>query len=327
MEPILKKEEIAQLLSAVTDGRIPVNTHENVDKENDREFTPIDIFNLPQAEIKQFRIPNLDIILDIFCRTYSTSLTHRLQRTSSVTRTSLSSCEFKDFFHYQSNLGATGIIDMSPLQHGSLIILDPELSFSLVEVMLGASTELDPIQPDRKLTAIELIVLKTLFVDGCNDISKAFSQLLDMKAKIVKLENNSRLLSIVEPAAEVIVATFGVKIGDLTGEMYLVIPFATLEPLRDLLKDLLNISSVNKSSWQSVLEDEVLEMAASITAQSGTINLSISQLLQLKNGDLLDLDYDPDRPLTVFVENQPAFFAVPGTHNGKKAINLTGMFK
>ncbi|MBW2659573.1 MAG: FliM/FliN family flagellar motor switch protein, partial [Deltaproteobacteria bacterium] len=187
--------------------------------------------------------------------------------------------------------------------------------------------ELDPIQPDRKLTAIELIVLKTLFVDGCNDISKAFSQLLDMKAKIVKLENNSRLLSIVEPAAEVIVATFGVKIGDLTGEMYLVIPFATLEPLRDLLKDLLNISSVNKSSWQSVLEDEVLEMAASITAQSGTINLSISQLLQLKNGDLLDLDYDPDRPLTVFVENQPAFFAVPGTHNGKKAINLTGMFK
>jgi flagellar motor switch protein FliM len=215
---------------------------------------------------------------------------------------------------------------MSPLHHGALIIFDPELSFSLVEIMLGASTELDPLQPDRKLTTIELIVLKTLFVDGCNDISKAFSQLLNMEAELVKLENNSRLLSIVEPSAEVIVSTFTVKVGDLSGNMHMIIPFATLEPLRDLLKDLLNISSVNKSSWQSVLEDEVLEMETAVTAQSGTITLSVSQLLHLKKGDLLDLDYDPNRPLTVLVENQPAFFAVPGKHNGKKAINLTGKF-
>ena len=327
MEPILKKEEISKLLSAINDGRVSVNLQDNDTQATNINSTLIDLFNLPQLESKQFRIPNLDIILDIFCRTYSTSLTSRLQRTSSVTRVSLNSFEFQHFFRNKSSLGASGIIDMSPLQHGSLIILEPELSFSLIEIMLGASADSNPLQLDRKLTTIELIVLKTLFVDACNDMSKAFSQLLDMRTALIKLENNPRLLSIVEPSAEVIVATFIVKVGDLSGEMHLIIPFATLEPLRDLLRDLLNISNVNKSSWHNVIEDEILEMPAVITAQSGTLTLSVSQLLNLQKGDILDLDYHPNSPLKILVENQPTFYAVPGTHKGRKAINLTGMSK
>ncbi|OEU47293.1 MAG: hypothetical protein BA862_04575 [Desulfobulbaceae bacterium S3730MH12] len=327
MEPILRKEEISDLLSAINDGRVSVDLNENDQQDTTINFTSIDLFNLPQPGSKQFRIPNLDIILDIFCRTYSSSLTNRLQRTSSVSRISLNSYEFQHFFRDKKSLGASGIIDMSPLQHGALIILDPELSFSLIEIMLGASNEFDPLQLDRKLTTIELIVLKTLFVDACNDLSNAFSQLLDMQTTLVKLENNPRLLSIVEPASEVIVTTFLVKVGELSGEMHMVIPFATLEPLRDLLKDLLSISNVNKSSWHNVIEDELLEMPAVVTAQSGIISLSISQLLNLKKGDILDLDYDPNSPLKILVENQPTFYAAPGTHNGKKAISLTGMFK
>ncbi len=327
MEPILKKEEISNLLTAINDGRVLVDLNEDNQQAVIVDCTSINLFNLAQPESKHFRIPNLDIILDIFCRIYSTSLTNNLQRTSSINRISLNSCKFKDFFKDKNSLGASGIIDMSPLQHGALIILDPKLSFSLIEIMLGAANDLDPLQLDRKLTTIELIILKTLFVDACNDLSKAFTQLLNMQSTLVKLENNPRLLSIVEPESEVIVTTCMVKVGGLSGEMHLIFPFVTLEPLRDLLKELLTVSNVKKSSWQSLIEDEVFEMPAVITAQSGTIGLSVSQLLNLKKGDILDLDYDPSHPLNVLVENQLTFYAIPGTHNGKKAISLTGMSK
>ncbi len=76
-----------------------------------------------------------------------------------------------------------------------------------------------------------------------------------------------------------------------------------------------------------MIGEEILELPTTITAQSGTLSLSVSQLLDLKNGDLLEIDYDPNSPLKVLVEDQPTFFAVPGTHNGKKAISLTGMSK
>jgi len=327
VEPILKKEDISNLLSAINEGKISLNMEEKDQRATALSYTPINLFKLTQPESKQFRIPNLDIILDNFCRTYSTSLTNTLQRTSSITRLSLDSIEFKDLFKDKSNLGASGIIDMAPLKHGALVILDPKLSFSLIEIMLGASNDLNPLQMDRKLTTIELIILKPLFNDSCNDMSKAFSQLIDMNTTLIKLENNPRLLSIVEPEAEVIVTTLHVKVGELSGEMRLVFPFITLEPLRGLLKELLVVSKINKSSWRKVIEEEALEMSAVLTAQSGTIDLTVSGLLNLQQGDILDLNYDPGKPLTVLVEDQPTFYAVPGTHNGKKAISITSMYK
>jgi len=325
MEPILKKEEIANLLTAISAGKVSLDLDEGGKKSSTLEFTPIDLFNLIQPDSDEFRIPNLDIILDSFCATYSTSLTNNLQRTFSISRSSLNSFEFRTFFKDKPNLGASGVIDMSPLKHGALIIFDPKLSFSLIEAMLGASTELDPLQLDRKLTTIELIILKTLFSDACRDLNKAFSPLLEIHSNLVKLENNARLVSIVEPETEVIVTTFLVKAGEISGEMHLIFPFATLEPVRDLFKELLNVSTASKSNWQDVLKEEILEMPTVVTAQSGTLDLSVSQLLNLKVGDVLDLNYDPNTPLKVLVENQPAFYAVPGTHNGKKAISLTGM--
>ncbi len=327
MEPILNKEEIANLLTAIGEGLVSLDLDDNTPLSPNLKATSINLFNLPRVDAEQFRIPNFDIILDIFCRIYSTSLTNKLQRTFSITRTSLESSEFQDFFKDKGNLGASGIIDMPPLKHGSLIVLDPKLSFSLIEMMLGASIELDPLQLDRKLTTIELIVLRSLFVEACSDIDKSFSQLIDIRSTLIKLENNARLVSIVEPEAEVIVGTFTVKAGNLSGEMHLVFPFSTLEPLRDLFKDLLTITSASKSNWYDVIGEEILELPTTITAQSGTLSLSVSQLLDLKNGDLLEIDYDPNSPLKVLVEDQPTFFAVPGTHNGKKAISLTGMSK
>ncbi len=327
MEPILKKKELANLLTAINEGQVSLDLDEDSQQTPNLDSNPVDLFNLTHIEGEQFRVPNFDIILDIFCRTYLTSLTNKLQRTISITRTSLKSSEFQDFFKDQGNLGASGIIDMSPLKNGALIIMDPKLSFSLIEIMLGASSDLDPLQLERKLTTIELLVLKSLFTAACKDIDKAFSQIIQIQSTLVKLENNARLVSIVEPESEVIVTTFLIETGNLSGEIHLIFPFSTLEPLRAPLKEFLTLSKANRSNWYDVIKEEILDLPAAITAQSGTLSLSVSQLLELKTGDILNLDYDPNSPLKVLVEDQHTFYAVPGTHNGKKAISLTGMSK
>jgi flagellar motor switch protein FliM len=327
VEPILQKQEITNLLTAINEGSVSLDLDTDNQRTPNLDSTPVDLFNLTHSDRDQFRVPNFDIILDMFCRTYSTSLTNKLQRTFSIKRTSLESSEFQHFFKEKSNLGASGIIDMPPLKHGALIILDSQLSFSLIEIMLGASSELESPQLKRKLTTIELILLKSLISDACRDLDKAFSQLVKIQSTLVKLENNARMVSIVEPTAEVIIGTFMVKVAGLSGELFMIFPFSTLEPLRDFLKELLTLSKADTSNWHNIIKDEILGVPVVITAQSGTINLSISQILDLKKGDRLDLDYDPNGPLNVLVENQHTCYAVPGTHNGKKAISLTGMSK
>ncbi len=324
MDPVLNKKEIADLLNAIRQGRVSLD----LDDDAQEEFlacSPINLFQLARPDREQFRIPNFDIILDLFCRSYATSLTNQLQRTFSITRTALDTFEFQKFMADKNQPGGIAILDMPPLKHGALIIIDPKLSFSMIEIMLGASSDLESPHLDRRLTTIELTILKTILSDACKDLNKAFSQLLELNTTLIKLENNARLVSIVEPEAEVIVGTLLVKVGEFSGEIHLVFPFATLGPLRDLLRELLNISTTTRGTWQDVLEDQVLEVPSSITAQSGMITLSVNQVLNLAVGDIINLDYDPSAPLKVLVEEQVKFFAIPGTHNGKKAISLTGV--
>lgn len=326
MEPILSKTEIAELLRGILDGKIPLDEEEQ-ERRTFLACTPTNLFQLTRPDSEQFRIPNFDIILDMFCRSYATSISNELQRTFTITRTALESFEFQKFMADKTNPGAIGILDMNPLQYGAMIIFDPVLSFSMLEIMLGASSELQSLHLDRRLTTIELNILRTILADACNDLNKAFSQLMEMHTSLIKLENNARLVSLVEPDTEVIVGTFVVKVGEQSGEIHLIFPFATLEPLRESLKELLNIPTITKSTWQGVLEEEIQEVPATVIAQSGTITLSINQILHLQAGDILDLDYNPNTPLKVLVEDKLKFLAIPGTHNGKKAINLTSVYQ
>lgn len=324
MDPILKKSEIKDLLQAIRDGKVSLDLDED-QKNSFLECTPVNLFQLARPDREQFRIPNFDIILDAFCRSYATSLTNMLQRTFSITRTSLETLEFQKFMADKNQPGGIGILTMPPLKHGALIILDPQLSFSMIEIMLGASSDLESPQLDRNLTTIELNILKTILADACTDLDKAFSQLIELQTSLIKLENNARLVSIVEPDAEVIVGTMLVKVGEYSGQIHLVFPYITLEPLRDLLKELLNISTTSRGTWQDVLEEEILDITSTITAQSGTITLSVNDILNMTIGNVLNFDYDPIAPLTVLVDEKPKFTAIPGTHNGKKAISLTSV--
>ncbi|MFT5698026.1 MAG: flagellar motor switch protein FliM [Desulforhopalus sp.] len=322
MEPILNRAEIADLLRNIHDGQVSMEL--DGEQDNFLACTPVNLFQLARPDREQFRIPNFDIILDSFCRQYATSLTNQLQRTFSITRVSLETFEFQKFMADKSQPGAIGILDLPPLKQGALIIYDPKLSFTMLEIMLGASSDIETLELERQLTTIELNILRTPMDDACSDLDKAFAQLLDVKSRLMKLENNPRLVSIVEPEGEVIVGTLLVKSGQYSGEIHLVFPFATLEPLRELLKELLSISTQTKSSWHEIIEEQLQDMPVTVIAQSGTIDMCVKDVLNLQVGDVINLDYDPNSPVQVMVENSPKYYAVPGTHNGKKAISLTG---
>lgn len=322
MEPILNKKEIADLLSAIKSGKVSLQP-DTESQEPVLACSSINLFQLGRPDSEEFRIPNLDIILDIFCRLYATSLTNQLQRTFSITRTNLQSFEFQKFMADRRSTGAIGILDMAPLKYGALVMVDPKLSFAMIEIMLGASSDIESLELTRRLTTIELNILKTLLSDSCTDLNKAFAQIIELKTDLIKLENNARLVSIVEPDAEVVVGTLMVKVGEHSGEIHLVFPFATLEPLRDQLKELLTLSTATRSSWQMVLEDEIEDVPVTLSAQSGTLSLSVDQILKLQEGEILEINYNPNNPLTVLIEEKAKFSAIPGTHNGKKAISIT----
>lgn len=327
MEPILSKEQIAELLQAIKSGKVSTDLAGDNNPGVQANVSSLNLFQMAGSTESQQRIPNLDIILDNFASNYGISLTNQLQRTVTITRTEINTLEFQEYLISQKDAGAIGVLSLDPLKNGALMVFDSELCFSLVEIMLGASNEIAPLQPDRKPTTIELNVLKSSMIQACSDIDKSFTQVIELESSIVKVESNSRLVSIAEADADVLAGRFQINVGNLTGTFDLVFPVATLDPVRDPLRDLLTVKTVRQSGWQNLLLEEIDKMSTTVIAQSGTINMPVHKVMKLKKGDIIPIDYDPNSPLKILVEDNLKFFAIPGTISGKRAIHLTGVYE
>lgn len=326
MEPILTKQQIAELLTAIKEGKVSTDLETGDRSAFEKQAKPLNLFQMGTFDAEQLRVPNFDIILDAFGQNYSISLTNQLQRTFSVVKSGIETVHFQEFLLEHKDMGAIGIINLTPLKYGALMMVDKPLAFMMVEIMLGAATDLESLKLDRNLTTIELSVLKNIINGACSDLDRAFKPLLELTSSLYKVESNFRMVSITDPDSEILVGSFAVTLGESSGEFKLVFPLATLEPLREQLKELLNVNKAKQGLWTEIISEELQDLPTTLIAQSGTITLSINKLLELKKGDIIDLDYDPNSPLRVLVENKLKFFAIPGVLNGKKAISLTGIY-
>ncbi len=329
MEPILSKEEIADLLAAIRSGQVSTDGIDDGDSGAiPKPVRELDIFQVYVHDEDKggMRIPNLDIILDTFTRNFGTTLTNQLQRTFTVQREEITTTSFQNSLQDLKNQGAIGIYSTDPLKYGCLFHLDALLAFTLLEIMLGSAIISESHALARNLTTIEINILKNMMQGICRDLQKAFKPVINLRPSLLKVENNFRLVNIVDAETEVLVTRFTFMIaGKQAGSMRLIIPYLTLEPLREKFKEIVTVAQASYT-WGKVLARETLEMETTVIARSGLLEMSIRQILSMQEGDIVELGYDPDQPLTIVVEDKPKFLAVPGERNGKKAFHVTGLY-
>ena len=99
------------------------------------------------------------------------------------------------------------------------------------------------------------------------------------------------------------------------------------EVLFDDLQHLVSAKSKNAINWNTILKDEVQDIVTTITAQLTKKQMSVREVSQLAIGDIIDINYDPNKPITILIEDKPKFSAISGTHNDQKAISLTGIYQ
>jgi len=323
VEPILTQDEIRELLAAIKSGAIPLDDD---DQPGFRHCRPLNLFDAARRRESNNRVANFDLIVDVFAKNYATALSNSLQRTCFINRTRMAGMPFQDYVaRGRKNPGGIGMFSLQPLRHSVLLTLDAGLSFSLIEIMLGASKNVGGPHPERELTTIELSIVKSLIAQAADDLNRAFAPLIKLQSALERVERNTRMVSITEPEAEVIATTFQLTMGELTGDIDLVVPLAAIETLRDKLKDLPNVNVLTKNSWRQSTRAALADVEAMVIAQSGIITMAVNDILGLRPGDIIPLDYDPNTPLKILVEDKVKFYGQAGSSGGKKAVGITAV--
>ena len=325
MEKILSKEEISELLATVKEGDVDGDSGPT-GAGGGRTITRLDLVSLPGPD--KWNMPNLDIVLDAFARYFSASLTNRLQRSVAVQLSGIESMQFEPALQEVAPYGMVGILDMSPLKVGGLLIFDVKLAFAMLEMKLGGAAEGKEITLlDRNMTNMETDILSIIMEDSGPDLRKAFSPIESIQFSLLKIETNPRLVSIVTPETGVVSAQFTVTINEFSAVMTLVIPHESLEPMRERLRDtVLSLSSQQNDSWPESLRQNVCLLQTTVAGQIAQVRLKMRDILNFQVGDVLELGGQRNSQVKVLVGGQCKFRGVVGVRNGNKAVRINEIF-
>jgi len=323
MENILSKEEIEALLSAVFEGRL------DPEKELAKESGGVSNYNLFSSDPTKGFIPNLDLIYDNFIRYNRASLSNRLRKMVEIKKESARAYKFDDFLQTLPTPVCLAIYKMDPLKGAALISFDNKMVFTIVDAILGGTGTPSIPGDNRMFTSIELRLVEKIVKDILSDMEKAWAPLQQTHMSLLKLEMNPRMVSIVPPEYMVIAMTLQVQIEETVGNLVFVVPYMTIDPLRDKLKAGAQFDLMAADPrWSCRLSEELREAPLEISVEMGNATINLAELLHLSVGDTVMLeDGKASNEVLVKVAGIGKFHGLPGVRGGNKAVQISSLLQ
>jgi flagellar motor switch protein FliM len=213
------------------------------------------------------------------------------------------------------------IVAIRPLRGSGLIVCEPALVFGVIDTLYGGIGKFQSRIEGRDFSATEQRVINRLVDVITDEYKKAWKGIYPLELEYQRSEMQPQFANIATPSEIVISSTFQLEIGEITGAIHFCMPYATLEPIRDVLYSSTQGDSIEVDRrWVNVLTQEIQAAEITLVAELARADATIEQLLAMKPGDFIELDRQPR--IQVTVDGVPVFECQYGTHNAKYAIRI-----
>jgi flagellar motor switch protein FliM len=245
------------------------------------------------------RLPMLEIVFDRLVRLMTTSLRNFTSDNVEVSLDQITSIRFGDYLNSIPLPAIIAVFRAQQLDNFGLVTVDSSLIYSIVDVLLGgrrgaAATRVE----GRPYTTIERTLVTRMIEVVLNDAHQAFAPLTDVDFMLDRIETNPRFAAIARPPNAAIVVKLRVDMEDRGGRLELLLPYATLEPIRKmLLQQFMGEKFGRDNIWEGHLASELWNTKLEVRAVLDELTQPLHKVLDLKVGDTLLLDAAPDSPV------------------------------
>ena len=152
----------------------------------------------------------------------------------------------------------------------------------------------------RSYTTIELNIVKDMIQLVLSDLSTAFDPITSVNFVYDRLETNPRFAAISRLSNAVIVAKLRIDMEDRGGKIDLMIPYATLEPVRDLLLQMFMGERFGRDAiWENHLMEQLWDTNVEIKAVLTEKMIKLGEIAQWQVGSFLDLDIPTNNDISL----------------------------
>ena len=253
------------------------------------------------ALVSYERLPMLEIVFDRLVRLMTTSLRNFTSDNVEVSLDNISSIRFGDYLNSIPLPAILAVFRAEELDNYGLLTVDSNLIYSIVDVLLGGRRGTAALRIEgRPYTTIERVLVQRMVEVVLADARSAFEPLTPVHFSLDRLETNPRFAAIARPANAAILVKLRIDMEDRGGRIELLLPYATLEPIRKLLlQQFMGEKFGRDNIWEGHLATELWTTETEVRAVLDEQQLPLSRVLDLKVGDTLMLNATPDTHISV----------------------------
>jgi flagellar motor switch protein FliM len=256
---------------------------------------------IDSAMVSYERLPMLEIIFDRLVRLMTTSLRNFTSDNVEVSLDRITSVRFGDYLNSIPLPAILGVFKAEEWDNFGLVTVNSSLIYSIIDVLLGGRRGQTAIRIEgRPYTTIETNLVKRMIEVILADAELAFRPLSPVKFNIDRLETNPRFAAISRPANAAILVRLRIDMEDRGGTIELLLPYATIEPIRDVLLQMFMGEKFGRDpTWEGHLATELGQAEIAVDAVLYEARLPLRQIMQLDVGDTLMLELKSDAAVIV----------------------------
>ncbi len=287
-ERVLSQEEIDNLLG-FTVGDVNLDDHSGIRAIID------------SAMVSYERLPMLEIVFDRLVRLMTTSLRNFTSDNVEVSLDRITSVRFGDYMNSIPLPAVLCVFKAEEWENFGLATVDSSLIYSIIDVLLGGRRGQSAIRIEgRPYTTIESSLVKRMIEVVLADAEQAFRPLSPVHFNIDRMETNPRFAAITRPANAAILVRLRIDMEDRGGTIELLLPYATIEPIRDVLLQMFMGEKFGRDQiWEGHLATEIGQAGIAVEAVLYEAEMPLRDLMSLEVGHTLTLNLKPDALVTV----------------------------
>ena len=242
-ENLLSADEFAALAEGVDDGSIAIDTGFNTSTRYKKHDLASEDSSLG------VNTNSIDMINERFIRLFRPNLMDVLRTSPRVTPTKSTIVKFGQYIKDLKAPLSVNVVRINPLRGYSLVVIDPTIVFSSLDSFFGGFGQgtVGTLSPGRMFTPMEMRIIKMILDVTFADMKEAWAPLMHINLEFVSSEINPQFAQISDENDLVIVSRFETETATKnTGFIDIVQPYASLKPVRELLRSRVQTGDVNE---------------------------------------------------------------------------------
>ncbi|MFM7630797.1 MAG: flagellar motor switch protein FliM [Alphaproteobacteria bacterium] len=270
------------------------------------------------------RLPMLEVAFDRLVRMLSTSMRNFTSDNVEVTLENMTSIRFGDYLDSIPLPALLAVVKAEEWDNMALITVESPLIYSIVDVLLGGRGKQQTMRIEgRPYTTIERKLIERMVNIILSDMSEAFDPLSPVTFNFERLETNPRFATIARPANAAILIKLRVDMEDRGGTVDFCLPYATLEPVREILLQMFMGEKFGRDSiWETHLASELLQTGIGLQAVLGEQQMTLHEAISWKVGSQIQFMTKPEQAIDLCCGSVPLFKGHLGQKNSNIAVKV-----